>query len=72
MSIDNDDALMWVCPALSIGYSVVNDPQGRLRFYTEDVEIIWRCGKWIGRDIPCMVDPHREYKSLHEALVCEA
>lgn len=72
----NDDALMWVCPALSIGYAVVNDPQGRLRFYTDDVEIIWRCGKWIAITLPvfcsddaAMINNFNKFAGIDKPLV---
>jgi len=65
----NDNTLNWVIPAITLGYAVVQDRDGRLRFFSEDVEIVHRKGGWIGRD---NVDPDREYLDLPHALQGEA
>ena len=64
-----DDCFNWVIPAITIGYSVCNDPDGKLRFWTDTVEIVCRNGVWIAFD---GIDLHREYDSLRTALEKEA
>lgn len=65
----SDDTLTWVIPAITLGYHVCQDPCGRFRFYTEDVEVVYREGNWIGRD---GLDKDRVYDDLPSALKGEA
>lgn len=60
--------LKWVIPAISAGFAVVNDPCGKLKFWTDDVTIVWRAHEWIASD---GIDPDRHYQDLRSALESE-
>ena len=64
-----DECIQWVIPAISLGFSVCNDPDGKLKFWTDSVEIIYRCDSWIAID---GIDPNREYLDIKTALQQEA
>jgi len=67
--MSDSDTLKWVIPAISIGYAVVDDAAGKLRFFGEGVEIIYRNGGWIS--ITDTSDG-KEYGSLVDALQGES
>lgn len=64
-----DDTTQWVIPAITLGYAVKQDENGRFCFFTDDVEVICRNGVWWGVDD---VDPPRMYGNLQSALTSEA
>lgn len=68
----HDDTTDWVVPAITLGYAVENDPNGKFRFFTRDVQIIYRCGEWIAQDLEAKTDPDRHYPGLRTALEREA
>ncbi len=60
----NDDTLKWAIPALSLGYTIKDDPCGRLEFFNDSCVIIYRDG-WK------LIDPtgaQYEFESLEEVL----
>lgn len=66
---DPDDAIQWALPAISLGYAVQNDPDGKLKFWTDYVTIVHRCNVgWIASD-PHSID--RRYDDLLTALKME-
>ncbi len=64
-----DDTLQFVLPAISAGYSVKNDEYGRLKFWNETVEIVYRDCQWVAKD---GIDKDRQYSNIRWALEQEA
>ena len=62
---NKDDTWYWLRPAITLGYSAKQDPDGRLRFFHEDLEIVCRNNVWIAKSDN---DLDRNYDSLLEAL----
>jgi len=60
--------LQWVIPAISLGYTVGPDINGKLRFRMAHVTIIYRHSLWIASD---GIDPDRRYTNLKDALTEE-
>jgi len=63
--MNNDNSLKYVIPALSLNYAVMNDKAGRLRFFNDDVEIVYRNDIWL------LINDGKsfEFKSLEKALI---
>ena len=61
--------LKYVIPAISLGFAVQQDDCGKLRFFTDDIEIVCRDGCWISITDTDGITP---YESLLEALQGEA
>ncbi len=66
--MSDQETLKLVIPAISLGFAVVNDEDGKLRFYCDGLEIVYRDG-WISRTV---TDDDRPYHSLIEALQNES
>ncbi len=63
-----DDTREWVIPAITLGYTVSQDVNGRLRFKMDHVEIIYRDRLWVAID---GIDPDRRYTNLYDAITEE-
>jgi len=63
--MNNDNSLKYVLPALSLNYAVINDKAGRLRFFNDDVEIVYRNDIWL------LINDGKsfEFESLEKALI---
>ncbi len=60
-----DNTLQHVMPALSLGLSVQNDETGRLRFWNNDIEIVYRYGKWVTIN---SLEPNEYHDDIFDAL----
>lgn len=67
--MSKDDCWNWVIPAITLGFTVKNDPDGKLILWNEYVKIYSRRGVWVVSD---GVDPDRQYHNLRAALEAEA
>ena len=69
----DNNCTQWVLPAISLGFAVVNDPGGKLRFWNEKADIKYRDGSWQAQiTIDDEVITWRRYNNLQEALELEA
>ncbi|MDH5572899.1 MAG: hypothetical protein OEY89_14125 [Gammaproteobacteria bacterium] len=67
------NCLAWVIPAITLGYAVVNDPEGKLRFWNEKADIKYRDDYWQAQiNIDEDHATWRHYLSLRDALESEA
>ena len=65
----SEETQQWTVPAVTLGYSVKQDPQGKFKFWNDLVTIIYRDNVWIAFDD---IDPDRRYHSLQDAIEAEA
>lgn len=66
-----DDTIKWVIPAITLGYHVCNDGDGRFKFYHDDVVIVYRNDYWEAVDTYKSGCGKRQYQSLEDALRAE-
>lgn len=62
-----DNTLSWVVPAITLGYAVKQDPDGRLHFFNDDVDIVYRHHHWVATDRYGLDEP-RSYDNIQDAL----
>jgi len=63
----DENCTKWVLPAISLGYAVVNDPEGKLKFWNKEAVIIYRDG-WLA-----FTDSREtKYPTLQDAIEAEA
>lgn len=62
----DENCTKWVLPAISAGYAVVNDSEGKLKFWNDRYVITHRDGSWCRYDVNICCK--FKYATLQEAL----
>jgi len=68
--VSKDNTCQWTFPAISLGFAVEQDTEGRFRFFDSrgTLEIVWRNDIWVARDGD---GEDRIYTDIGEALPIE-
>lgn len=63
-----DESIKLTVPAITLGYHVCNDQDGKFKFYFDDLEIVYRDYSWVAFSDN---ESSRVYGDLKAALIDE-